>query len=523
MSDVGRYIPLLSGPVPSPNSSHADIACRKCSKEFNKIFARARKCNHCSYSYCHSCSDYQALMPRNGPETGYDPMHVCSYCIEFLTITAAGRQQLKAMSLAKLKKYIAVYNIKIDRAVEEDDLVDAILGARGPNGCLPRANETFYRNYSVPNKVQLGRQRRLFSRQDQGPSANPPPAPPRLGPTQDFARPDLEPEPQSQYQPRPPPPRPATTRPLIQAPQPPQAPRDSEPRGRSQENPIIFTLPSGRTTSAQVMEVVSSAYDHCLPAITALIVQVHAHSGPNATAPSPDMSGLTAEVVELAGKLCVVAEALIQHPELPPGRIDDLESTLGGLYSSANSLIDSVRLLVFQPTSATSEVTLKQDVFRSATSVLKAGADCHSAIKYCLQQTVGAKPLIVDLPSRINVFDPSKAAQIPQESNTITQSRNKNSGNWSDPEPGDIRTNDVSSIYSYPSEQSRPVSMQDLDLVEHSYAAALASRLSAMSVYSVASSRTVSTDYGLYYTHWSGSQVFMMQGQSERDGLSMYL
>ncbi|KDR80147.1 hypothetical protein GALMADRAFT_242406 [Galerina marginata CBS 339.88] len=213
MSDVGRGIPLLSGPVASPNSSHADIACRKCSKEFNMIFARARKCNHCGYSYCHSCSDYQALMPRNGPETGYDPMHVCSYCIEFLTITAAGRQQLKAMSLAKLKKYIAAYNIKIDRAVEKDDLIDAIIGARGPNGCLPRANETFYRTYSVPNKVQPGRQRGLFSRQEQGPSANPPPAPPRSGPTPEFARPDLEPDnpppleplPQSTYPPRPPP------------------------------------------------------------------------------------------------------------------------------------------------------------------------------------------------------------------------------------------------------------------------------------------------------------------------------
>ena len=37
------------------------------------------------YSYCHSCSDFQALMPRSGTETGYDSMHVCGFCIEFLT------------------------------------------------------------------------------------------------------------------------------------------------------------------------------------------------------------------------------------------------------------------------------------------------------------------------------------------------------------------------------------------------------------------------------------------------------
>ena len=33
------------------------------------------------YSYCYSCSDYQALMPRRGNEAGYDPMPVCAFCI----------------------------------------------------------------------------------------------------------------------------------------------------------------------------------------------------------------------------------------------------------------------------------------------------------------------------------------------------------------------------------------------------------------------------------------------------------
>jgi hypothetical protein len=47
----GRGLPLLSGPPPSPSSSsRAEIACRKCSKEFNVIFTRSRKCNHCGTS-----------------------------------------------------------------------------------------------------------------------------------------------------------------------------------------------------------------------------------------------------------------------------------------------------------------------------------------------------------------------------------------------------------------------------------------------------------------------------------------
>lgn len=46
------------------------------------------------------------------------------------TVTAAGRNQLKAMSLAKLKRYLNAYNIGIDRAVEKDDLIDAVIMAR---------------------------------------------------------------------------------------------------------------------------------------------------------------------------------------------------------------------------------------------------------------------------------------------------------------------------------------------------------------------------------------------------------
>uniref|UniRef100_A0A0W0FLF2 RING-type domain-containing protein n=1 Tax=Moniliophthora roreri TaxID=221103 RepID=A0A0W0FLF2_MONRR len=146
-------------------------------------------------------------MPRGGQQSGYDSMNVCAFCIEFLQITAAGKGQLKSMPLAKLKKYAGVYNIKIDRAVEKDDLIEAIMSVRQPNGCLPLANEAYYRNYSVPNRSSA-RPRGLFS--SRPPSVpNPPTAPPR--PSQrarpEFARPDLAqdpppvpPRPQQNYQ-----------------------------------------------------------------------------------------------------------------------------------------------------------------------------------------------------------------------------------------------------------------------------------------------------------------------------------
>ncbi|OCH85777.1 hypothetical protein OBBRIDRAFT_821399 [Obba rivulosa] len=182
MAAAAGGMPLLSGPPPEYNISEG--ACRKCNKEFNILFTRSRKCNHCGYSYCQSCSDFQALMPRAGPEAGHDVVPVCAFCIENLTITAAGKRKLRQIPLAKLKNYANAYNIDVSRVLERDDLVDALVAARGhapqgANGCLPAANEAYYRRYSVPSRPN-SRPRGLFTRAmdamgNDRPSTHPPP------------------------------------------------------------------------------------------------------------------------------------------------------------------------------------------------------------------------------------------------------------------------------------------------------------------------------------------------------------
>lgn len=169
------------------------------------LFNRQKQCNHCGYLYCSTCTDYSALMPR---EHGYDTKAVCSFCIELLTITAAPKNALKSSQMAKLKKYLAAYNIRTDRVVEKDDLVNAILGARSPNGCLRREYEDYYRRHSVPDRTSNARPRGVFSR----PTNAPPPPPPAdqrrttFSNRTTFARPDLEPDPPHYAPPSGPPP-----------------------------------------------------------------------------------------------------------------------------------------------------------------------------------------------------------------------------------------------------------------------------------------------------------------------------
>ncbi|KAG7441107.1 uncharacterized protein BT62DRAFT_937347 [Guyanagaster necrorhizus] len=228
-------LPLLSGPPPSPR--RPESSCRKCNKEFNIIFTRSRQCNHCGYSYCHSCTDYQALMPRTG-SNGYEALNVCAYCIEFLQMTAASKGTLRNHSLAKLRKYANAYDIRLDHAVEKDDVIETLITARCPNGCLSATHERYYRQYSVPDRY--GRPRGLFSRTGSGSGPTQPLPLPRRPtnrqPTYEFPRPDLVPDdPSPLNRPRAPttPPRQTPTTPPRQASVTPPRPNPSSPPRQS--------------------------------------------------------------------------------------------------------------------------------------------------------------------------------------------------------------------------------------------------------------------------------------------------
>lgn len=45
-------------------------------------------------------------------------------------VTAGGRGYLRNISLARLKRYVDAYNIKVDDVLEKDDLIEKIIAIR---------------------------------------------------------------------------------------------------------------------------------------------------------------------------------------------------------------------------------------------------------------------------------------------------------------------------------------------------------------------------------------------------------
>lgn len=151
--DGGRALPLLSGLAPRTEAASNAPRCHRCNREFG-ILTRRKYCNHCGYAYCGNCCDHQALCPRTdaGYRPGYETVVVCTYCIEMLSITASGKSQLRGMTVQRLRTYLDAYGIKPKSVLEKDDLIEAIIDARGLNGCLSSENEKFYRRYTIARR-----------------------------------------------------------------------------------------------------------------------------------------------------------------------------------------------------------------------------------------------------------------------------------------------------------------------------------------------------------------------------------
>ncbi|KDR80146.1 hypothetical protein GALMADRAFT_265323 [Galerina marginata CBS 339.88] len=151
-------LPILTGPK--------DKACRSCAQTFS-IISPAKRCHHCGYHYCRKCSNYWAAWPtvpmgRLGSE--HKAKRVCCFCVRFLKITATGGMYLTAareeFPTGLLLEYALAYDIQVNPGFKPSpltpkaDLVRAITAlSKDGCSCLPRTNERYYRQHSVPDNI----------------------------------------------------------------------------------------------------------------------------------------------------------------------------------------------------------------------------------------------------------------------------------------------------------------------------------------------------------------------------------
>lgn len=164
-----------------------------------------------------------------------------------------------------------------------------------------------------------------------------------------------------------------------------------------QSSPPPF--PCGPSSAAQVLEALRYTHDHYLSTIAAFIGHVHTHSRSSHASSTGVLYDLVKEIVEMVCKLLTIVEAVMQYPDVPANRVDNLKHAKEGLYDVTSSLAESVRLLTVSLPSSMSEEAEKQVLLRSATGAVQAGADCVAAVKVCLTRATSDRPFIVNLPT----------------------------------------------------------------------------------------------------------------------------
>ncbi|KZP33472.1 ras GEF [Athelia psychrophila] len=164
--------------------------------------------------------------------------------------------------------------------------------------------------------------------------------------------------------------------------------------------PIMLPpLPQGPSSTTQVMEALRHTHDHYLSTIAAFIGHAHSYWRFSHVSTTGKMYELVGEIVQMVCKLLTIVEAVLGIFGLPDEKCANLKSAKDGLYSVTSNLADAVQALAVDLPVDLTEEDEKASLLRSATGALKAGADCVTAVKLCLNRSLGEKAFIITMPA----------------------------------------------------------------------------------------------------------------------------
>jgi son of sevenless-like protein len=178
----------------------------------------------------------------------------------------------------------------------------------------------------------------------------------------------------------------------------------------SASSPMSPPFPSGPSTYEELMEALRRTHNQFLSTIAAFIGHAHTHSRSSHAASTGHMYELVREIVEIVCRLLVVVEAVLHHPTVPVHKVVNLKSAKDGLYNVTSSLAESVRLLTRSLPPNMTEEQEKVALIRCATDALRAGADCVTAVKMCLNRSTGGQPFVIERPGALDEYStPSRS------------------------------------------------------------------------------------------------------------------
>jgi son of sevenless len=155
----------------------------------------------------------------------------------------------------------------------------------------------------------------------------------------------------------------------------------------------------GLYTTAQVLGVLHRTHDHYLSTIAALIGHAHTHSRVSHASKTDHMFELLGDIVKMVSNMFMIADAVFVHPDIHRGRLQSMREAQDSIQGVVNAISDSVRMMGIPCAQDSSDDDERHDLLKLATTALKAGAECVSAIKICLTRSVGEKPLVLQVPA----------------------------------------------------------------------------------------------------------------------------
>ncbi|RUS27692.1 hypothetical protein BC938DRAFT_482869 [Jimgerdemannia flammicorona] len=132
-----QYHNHLSHTIPPLRPFNTEKYCAQCGAKFG-LFKHQYNCKNCGSVICSSCSDHRHAIPKFGYFT---PVRCCNTCNDFLMMQKMDATALMNQPVKTLRRYIAVYNLPSQSAIEKKDLVKLIEMSRP----ISDAAEIWYR------------------------------------------------------------------------------------------------------------------------------------------------------------------------------------------------------------------------------------------------------------------------------------------------------------------------------------------------------------------------------------------